>query len=131
MRYYIDTSVLVAYALEGDPNHKKAVEIISSLNPGSEKVISSLTLAELYSVFSRRVGELEGKALVKYLLRRGDVSLVDVDFNLVFRKLELAWRAKLKTLDLLHLIISNLLGAEMITLDEELREAFTKLNEFG
>jgi len=50
MKYYIDSSIIIALINEKDPNHEKA---IAKYPKDGEKVISKLVVTELYSVFSR------------------------------------------------------------------------------
>ncbi|ARM76695.1 type II toxin-antitoxin system VapC family toxin [Acidianus manzaensis] len=127
MKYYVDTSVIIAYVIDSDPNHEKAVEVL--LDKG-DRIISQLTVTELYSVFSRRVkDEIVVESLVNYSIKKVGVKVERIDFNEVFKKVsEIAPKVKLKTLDLLHLIISIILNSEILTLDKELEEAYKKMN---
>jgi predicted nucleic acid-binding protein len=69
MKYYIDSSIIIALINEKDPNHEKA---IANYPKDGEMVISKLVVTELYSVFSRtlKLSEEELNALVDYALMR-------------------------------------------------------------
>jgi predicted nucleic acid-binding protein len=51
---YLDTSVIIAYCVKGDPHHNKAVSIIEKLR--QDKFYGSpITLAELYKLHMKFV----------------------------------------------------------------------------
>jgi predicted nucleic acid-binding protein len=127
MKYYIDTSLAIALANEKDPNHEMAIKIYSK---DGKKVVSKLVLAELYSVYSRRmkVSDAELEALVNYTLNKCKCEIEEVDFDKVIDfAVKISNKVKLKTLDLLHLSISIILESEILSLDEEIIKAKNKL----
>jgi len=53
---YLDTDVILAYCIGGDPQHSKAVNILEKLRQNTNRFyVSPLTLVELYSVLSRNI----------------------------------------------------------------------------
>jgi len=127
MKYYIDTSLVVALANDRDPNHEVALSILPK---GGEKVISKLVLMELYSVYSRRlnVSDEELEAIVNYTVHRCGCKVEDVEFDkAIDLAVELSNRVKLKALDLLHLSASIVPVSEIISLDKEIINAKNKL----
>ena len=120
---YIDTNVLVSFINPKDSLHKKAVKLLSKLN---ETVISELTIIELYSVYSRtmNLSEEEIEALVEYTLRVTGVLMVKVDWNRLLNKaISYANKLKLKTLDLLHVVSSYLIGStSIVTFDNNIKK---------
>ncbi|ACP37994.1 type II toxin-antitoxin system VapC family toxin [Saccharolobus islandicus] len=131
MRYYIDTSLLVALVNEKDHNHETALKIVPK-EGRDEKVISKLVIVELYSVYSRRmsVSEEELEALVNYTLTKCGCKVEEVDFGKVMElAITLSGKAKLKTLDLLHLSASKLMSSEILSLDKEIMNVKEKLKD--
>ena len=127
MKYYIDTSLAIALANEKDPNHEMSIKIYSK---DGKKVVSKLVLAELYSVYSRRmkVSDEELEALVNYTLNKCKCEIEEVDFDKVIDfAVKISNKVKLKTLDLLHLSISIVLESEILSLDDEIIKAKNKL----
>ncbi|BBD72747.1 hypothetical protein HS1genome_1136 [Sulfodiicoccus acidiphilus] len=127
MKYYIDTSLAVALVYERDPNHERAVKVYPK---DGERVISTLVLAELYSVYSRRmnISDEELEALVNYTVIKCGSKLEEVEFDkVVDYAVKISNMVKLKTLDLLHLATSVLMGSEILSLDEEILEAKRRL----
>jgi len=115
---YVDTNVIVAYVDELDPNHSKAVALLSS---EGEKLTSKLTLVELTSVYSRAEFD-EPLSLAMYSLKLAGVKLVEADFDrALVRSLELAPILRLRTLDLLHLALCEVLRIKRFaTFDREI-----------
>ncbi len=115
---YIDTSVIVSYVDEADPNHEKAVALVSGIS--GRRVVSRLTLAELASVYSR-AGLGDPLPLAIYSVKRVGAELVEVDFNEVLKEaFARAPALKLKTLDLLHVVACSRAGcSEFATLDAD------------
>ena len=127
MKYYIDTSLAIALANEKDPNHEMAIKMYPK---DGKKVVNKLVLAELYSVYSRRmkVSDEELEALVNYTLNKCKCEIEEVDFDKVIDfAVKISNKVKLKTLDLLHLSISIILQSEILSLDEEIMKAKNKL----
>lgn len=106
---YIDTSVLISYVNPDDSLHDKAVKLIDGFH--EKKLVSDLTIIELYSVFSRtmNLSNIEIEALVKYTLRKTNVEKLSVKWDRIYRRaIKLANELKLKSLDLLHITIASL-----------------------
>lgn len=145
MKVYVDTGVLLANIITNDPNHETASILLSRFS-GEELIISELNIIEMYSVLSRNIDliEVEGLArdisqdelvvaLVALAIEKANVKLVPL--RLASRKyllgnksivltnvgalaIEKAMKLKLKTLDLLHIAIAELLEADIfLTLD--------------
>jgi len=116
---YIDTSVILSYIDEADPNHGRAFKLIESLS--SERVVSRLVIAELVSVYSR-AGLEEPLPLAIYSVKVIGASEIDVDFGEVLRNaIVKAPALKLRTLDLLHIIACEAAGCEeFATLDSDI-----------
>jgi len=144
---YVDTSVIVA-AL--DPTDRRQGMAQDFLEGEMDKVVSELTIVELASVLSRsphrgrllerlRVKEeLLIPTLLLYILRRfklqlgllkGSVRLPPLGevYLTMAEALELSVKARLRTLDLLHLAYAKLLRDSgervetLVTLDENFR----------
>ncbi len=143
---YLDTSVIVAALDPEDPRRDSARKI---LEKEENKIVSELVLAELSSIFARRMEivssladkiELSGEeaiiALLIYILRRfnikyrtvGGISkypLLGEIYKPTATAIELSTRARLRTLDLLHLAYAKLLKDEgehvsrIITMDND------------
>jgi len=117
---YLDTSLIISYVDEKDPRHADAEELIKSL--GSEKrIISSLVLVELASVYSR--ANLENPLqLAFYSVELIKAQQTNIEFNQVLkRSLTLAPQLKLRTLNLLHIAACHTTKAEKFaTLDKEI-----------
>ncbi|BDC18848.1 PIN domain-containing protein [Acidianus sp. HS-5] len=127
MKYYIDTSLVLALVNEKDPNHNMAIKIYPK---DGERIVSKLVLVELYSVYSRRVkiSNEELEALVNYTLSKCKCELEEIDFDKVIDlAVKISNKVKLKTLDLLHLSASILLESEILSLDKEIIEAKNKI----
>ncbi len=117
---YLDTNVIVSYINEKDPLHEKALKVVNSLN---KRTISKLVVLELYSVFSRVSGlqGLELDALVEYSIEATKSELKDVDLNEAFSlAMEYSGALKLKTLDLLHVIIASMIDDSIATFDNDI-----------
>jgi len=115
---YIDTCVIVSYVDEADPNHQRALRLVSRL--GGDRVVSILSLVELASVYSR-AGFGEPLALAFYSVKKVRARVARLDFNEVLREaFARAPALRLRTLDLLHLVACGVLGCrEFATLDTE------------
>ena len=108
---YIDTNIIVSYMDEADANHSRAVKLIQSLR-GEKLVTSRLTLVELASVYSR-AGLEDPLALALYSIEETGVELAEIDFNdALSQAFRLSAELRLRTLDLLHITASKLLGAK-------------------
>ncbi|ABL78869.1 type II toxin-antitoxin system VapC family toxin [Thermofilum pendens] len=125
---YLDTSVIVSYVDEEDPNHGRAVELLGRLM--EDRVASQLTLLELAAVYSR-AGLPNPVSLAVYSLRVVGASLVDVDLNQVSRQaLRYAQLLRLRTLDLLHVVAARMLGASAVaSFDKEIAERAGAIRE--
>jgi predicted nucleic acid-binding protein len=135
---YLDTSVIIAYCVKGDPHHNKAVNIIEKLRE-YKFYGSPITLVELYSVISRNIQRYvlppgieevtnhKSKLLitVKYFLQLIPIHLIsdeaklrDFDqlklFHKFFDAIELADKLKLRTLDLLHIVYAGQLAKKRL-----------------
>ena len=125
---YLDTNIVIANIDEKDPYHDGVVKLLSGIS--GRKLVSRLTLVELISVYSR--ADLEDPiALAIYSIKRAGASIVKVDFNEVLEKAMLyAERLRLRTLDLLHVVVSNILGCRvLLTLDTDIINKSEKIKE--
>ncbi len=125
---YLDTSVVISAANDEDPNHERAIKLLSE-----DAVISELVRAELYSVVSKTVkvsGE-ELEALVEYMIDVSGAEIVEIKWEEAFRRsYALAGELRLKTLDLLHISAASLMGAgEFATLDREIVKRGDRMEE--
>ncbi|AAK41908.1 type II toxin-antitoxin system VapC family toxin [Saccharolobus solfataricus] len=129
MKYYIDTSLAIALVNEKDPNHEVALKTYP--NDG-KKVISKIVLAEMYSVYSRKLNltDEELEAIVNYTLSKCGCEIEEVDLGKVIDlAIKISSKVKLKTLDLLHLSASIILDSEILSLDNEILEAKNKIRK--
>ena len=118
----MDINAIVSYINEKDPLHEKALKLVNSLD---KRTISKLVVLELYSVFSRVSGlqGLELDALVEYSIESTKSELKDVDLNEAFSlAIEYSGALKLKTLDLLHVIIASTIDFSIATFDSDIIE---------
>ena len=117
---YIDTNIIVSYMDEADANHSRAVKLIQSLR-GEKLVTSRLALVELASVYSR-AGLEDPLALALYSIEESGVELAEIDFNdALSQAFRLSAELRLRTLDLLHIMASKLLGARYFaTFDKDI-----------
>ena len=127
---YIDTNVVISYVDQLDQNHGKARRLLDTLN--GDRVVSELTKVELASVFSR-AGFEDPLALSLYSIRKVDARIVNVDFNRVLVKAaEMSHRLKLRTLDLLHITLASLIGAQkLVTFDKDILSKSNLISKFG
>jgi len=127
---YIDTNVVISYVDQLDQNHGKARRLLDTLN--GDRVVSELTKVELASVFSR-AGFEDPLALSLYSIRKVDARIVNVDFNRVLVKAaEISHRLKLRTLDLLHITLASLIGAQkLVTFDRDILSKSNLISKFG
>jgi predicted nucleic acid-binding protein len=69
--YLLDTSALSAYLNTGHPHHGMAISVVSCLPTESEKLVSTITLAELdYGI---RIAELQGSSHLSEYKKRLDI----------------------------------------------------------
>lgn len=107
---YLDTSVIVSYIDEVNPDHVRALKLVESLGP--DRVVSRLTLVELVSVYSR-AGLEEPIPLAIYSIRSTGARVVEVDLDAVLREAVVkAPDLRLRTLDLLHVIACGVAGCK-------------------
>jgi len=115
---YVDTNVIIAFMDEKDPNHRRAIDLLSK---SKDKTSSFLTLVELASVYSR--ADLENpQALAIYSMEEAGIELSEVDFSDVLKMaLGITEKVRLRILDLLHIASCSLLGEkEFLTFDNEI-----------
>ena len=128
---YIDTNVIIAFINNRDANHARALKIF---NYSNRKVTSMIAVLELKSVLSRTtklsVDEIE--AFVDYLPEI-NVEVPEVDANKIIRNAtDIAVRIRMKTLDLLHISASMIIGADaFITFDREFIEKEKEIANIG
>ncbi len=127
---YVDTNIIISYVDQLDQNHGKARRLLDTLN--EDRVVSELTKVELASVFSR-AGFKDPLALSLYSIRKVDARIVNVDFNRVLVKAaEISHRLKLRTLDLLHITVASLIGAQkLVTFDRDILSKSNLISKFG
>ncbi len=127
---YLDTSFVIALSVKTDINHEVAVSFEKMIK---DPVISDLVVGEVYVYFSRTLsnistGVLEEydfeekvEAMAEYALKRSGARIVHVDVNELLGKVRYyAPKIRLKTLDLLHVLAANSIGASrIITLDRD------------
>jgi predicted nucleic acid-binding protein len=116
---YLDTNIVIANIDEKDPNHNSVVKLLGSIS--DRKFVSRLTLVELASVYAR-AGLENPVALAMYSVEKAGAGIAGVDFNEVLEKAVLhAERLRLRTLDLLHVVVSSILGCKaLFTLDTDI-----------
>lgn len=128
---YIDTNVILCFLNEDDANHDKAVRLWELKE---SKVASEITLLEIRSVLSRKANlkEAEIEAYIEYLPEIG-VRVAEIDLNGVFnRSMEIAYKTRMKTLDVLHISACLEINASnFVTLDYEFVEKSKFMTELG
>lgn len=128
---YIDTNVILCFLNEDDANHDKAVRLWELKE---SKVASEITLLEIRSVISRKANlkEAEIEAYIEYLPELG-VRVPEIDLNGVFnRSMEIAYKTRMKTLDVLHISACLEINASnFVTLDYEFVEKSKFITELG
>jgi predicted nucleic acid-binding protein len=125
---YLDTNVVIAVTDERDPNHDSVVETLGRIS--GRRLVSRLTLVELASVYSR-AGLEDPVALAIYSVEKAGAGIAVLDFNEVLEKAVLhAGRLGLRTLDLLHVVASSMLGCRaFITLDMHIINKSLRIGE--
>lgn len=128
---YIDTNVIIAFINNRDSNHARALKIFNYRN---RKVTSMIAVLELKSVLSRttKLSFDEIEAFVDYLPEI-NVEVPEVDENKIIRNaINIALRIRMKTLDLLHISASIIIGADaFITFDREFIEKEKEIANIG
>ncbi len=129
--HYIDTSVIISYLNENDVNHSRALETLKQIG---DMVISQIVTLELRSVLARttNLNEYEIEAYIEYLSEI-KLKVSEIDFNDVFSNAEeIAFKIKMRTLDILHLSACMMLNANtFVTFDHEFAEKKNVIAEFG
>jgi predicted nucleic acid-binding protein len=125
---YLDTNMVIANIDEKDPNHDSVVKLLDSISDG--KFVSRLTLVELVSVYAR-AGLENPVALAMYSVEKAGAGIAGVDFNEVLEKAVLyAERLRLRTLDLIHVVVSSILGCKVLfTLDTDIINKSEKIKK--
>jgi len=125
---YLDTNIAMANIDEKDPNHNSVVKLLGGIS--SRRLVSRLTLVELASAYTR-AGLEDPVALAMYSVERAGAGITGADFNEVLEKAVLhAERLRLRTLDLLHVIVSSILGCKVFfTLDTDIINKSEKIKE--
>jgi predicted nucleic acid-binding protein len=125
---YLDTNAVIAVIDERDPNHDSVVETLGGIS--GRRLISRLTLVELASVYSR-AGLEDPVALAIYSVEKAGAGVAVLDFNEVLEKAVLhAGRLGIRTLDLLHVVASSMLGCRaFITLDTDIINKSVRIGE--
>ncbi|MDJ0269012.1 MAG: PIN domain-containing protein [Aigarchaeota archaeon] len=117
---YLDTSLVISYADEKDPNHDAAKRLVERLG-GAEKAASRLVLVELASVYAR-AGLEKPLELALYSIELAGARLVEIDFSDTLKQAyKLAPLLRLRTLDLLHIAACLVMKAtKLATLDQQI-----------
>lgn len=142
---YVETSLLLSSLIENDINNRLARAI---LERADDPVTSELTILEATAVLSRIIEHIElpeeivlqvverpevaVDSLVMYAMRRENIRVMEVEhytlsiygirtLKIVKKAMEIAKALRLKTLDLLHVVYAEEIGANRIlTLDKEM-----------
>ena len=125
---YLDTNIVIANIDEKDPNHNNVVKQLGGIS--GRRLVSRLTLVELATVYTR--ADLENPvALAMYSVEKAGASIARVDFNEVLEKaVSHAERLRLRTLDLLHVVASSILGCKVFfTIDTDIINKSEKIKE--
>jgi hypothetical protein len=112
-RAVVDSSVLVAYAVESDPFHESSQEVLLRI---SEWVVPSIVFHEVVWSLRRRVGWKAAQSLAEAILLNPRLRFVPVDGPDVLKGLE----DPRKYHDLVVLSVAERLGAPLLTFDYEL-----------
>jgi predicted nucleic acid-binding protein len=110
------TNVLFSHYFAEDPNHLNATRLMETLRRrGEERRVSPLTLVELYTYISRRIGALKlpphytrqkekVAAVATHVLKHAGAQPADnTPADHLQKAMRLAHVLRLKTLDLLHI----------------------------
>lgn len=128
---YIDTNVIISFLNSRDANHARALKIF---NREDKRVTSQVAVLELKSVLSRTTNLCldEIEAFVDYLPEI-NVETSGVDMNkIISNAIEIAVKIRMKTLDLLHISASMIIGADtFITFDREFVEKEKEIANIG
>ena len=128
---YIDTNVIISYLNNEDINHSKALKL---LNNNENVTTSSVTLLELRAVLSRttNLSENEIEAFIDYL-PEVNIDIPEIDINNVLNYAsEIAFKIKLKTLDILHLSACIITNANIfVTFDKDFVKKQHEILEIG
>lgn len=128
---YIDTNVIISFLNSRDANHARALKIF---NREDKRVTSQVAVLELKSVLSRTTNLCldEIEAFGDYLPEI-NVETSGVDMNkIISNAIEIAVKIRMKTLDLLHISASMIIGADtFITFDREFVEKEKEIANIG
>jgi len=104
------------------------VKLLSGIS--GRKLVSRLMLLELTSVYSR-AGLEDPVALALYSIEKAGASVAEVNLSEILEKAVLySERLRLRTLDLLHVVTSSILGCGLfITLDTDTINKSEKIGE--
>lgn len=133
MKYYLDTSVIVAYYCPEPLSERTEAFVTGQIQPA----ISGLTEVELFSAISRKIreGGLDRKdgsrIIAKFLSHLDDFSYAKLPIEPHHYRLARDWigqfTTSLRSLDAIHLAIASSEGATLITADEGLAKSAASL----
>ena len=154
---YVDTGVIIAKYLPGDPYHDRSISFLASAT--RRKIVSPLTLVELMAVTSRHIETLQvpekvlqepprkrTRGIVEFFLRDSNLTPVAIQMHArikaagsimtipleYVRTIRLAHSLKLRTLDLMHLAYAENIrssGEELDTFVTNDRDILKKSDE--
>ncbi|HIP66535.1 MAG TPA: type II toxin-antitoxin system VapC family toxin [Candidatus Nanopusillus sp.] len=121
MKAVIDTNVIFAYLYDKDPYHKKAIEIIDSL----EKIyLPAVVIFELIFLFKRYNIDLK---VLYYLLSPEEVEYVETKLEDIYFALKNEPESYDEFNDYIILHTALRLKVKLETFDKELKEKITKI----
>lgn len=147
---YLETSVIIAYGLDQDSNHYRALKLIECMRNVGNFHTSPITLVELYCVLARNIHKIRLppgaeqisdeksrlKFIISLLIKSLNILILSDEpeiknfsgfklFHKFFHTIQLAQEFKLSTLDTLHLAYAKQLVDKgiikyFLTLDSEI-----------
>ena len=120
MKAVVDTNVIFAYLNEEDPYHKKAVNLIESL----EKIyLPTVVIFELIFLFEKYNIDLK---IIHYLLSSKEVEYVETGLEDIYFAIRNNPKSYDKFDDLIILHTALRLRVELVTFDKELKNLWIK-----
>lgn len=126
-RFILDANIFIAYYLESDTCHERAVCILDVL-PKSEALIPYCVIQEVCTVLTYRAGKSAALQFLEDIEKAQDVKIInnDVSSEIAYFKTR---SEKLSFTDLVLLKLSKEWSAELITFDEQLLKLYKKVKK--
>lgn len=122
MRCVIDSSVWVSAALPNEANHASSAKFLRAVQDAKTEVICpDFTLVECAAAIARRTGNsAHASGLVALMRQFPRIKVIGSSSDMMNQAMEIAQRQRLRAGDAIHLAVSQMFKAILVTLDEEI-----------